>query len=182
MRAAMAVCVIFLMSNASCELFDKVDDITFNVVLEHPFIVDEDFDSNGEERAYSDLQIVNAADVNQEFNKYKDKFKSITVNKITYVVSDYVADGTVLFNDGKLGFSAQGATAKQLAELAFVNIQTAVGTEWTLPINQAGLDEVAHILKDDKIVVMHSVGKFSSTPVAFKVLVKLDCTVTADAL
>lgn len=181
LRTAMAVCVIFLMSNASCELFDKVDDITFNVVLEHPFTINETAISNGPV-TYSDIEIVDAAKVNTEFDKYKDKFQSIKVNKITYIVSDYAAPEKVLFTNGKLGFSAEGAQASVLGDLAFQDIQAVSGTEQTLTINQAGLDQVASILKEDKIVVIHTTGTFSKTPVAFKVRVKLDCTVTADAL
>lgn len=184
MRAAMAVCVIFLMSNASCELFDKVDDVTFNIVLEHPFVVDEDFDSKGSSVSYSDNQIIDAAKVSSDFAKYKDKIQDIQVNKITYIVSEYAAPGAkVVFTNGKLGFSAESATAGlELAELAFQDIQAAQGSEKTLPISQAGLDQLASILKDNKIAKIHSTGTFSSTPVSFKVLVKVDCTVTADAL
>lgn len=185
MRAAMAVCILFLMSNASCELFDKVDDVTFNVVLEHPFVVDEQLNSNGSPVPYSDNEIVDAAKVSSEFAQYKDKIQNITVNKITYVVSDYAAPNgaTVTFSNGQLGFSAESSSASSIvASLAFQDIQAAQGTEHTLNINQAGLDEIAAILKDNKIVRLFSSGTLSSTPVAFKVRVKLDCTLTADAL
>ena len=55
--------------------------------------------------------------------KYKDKIKEFTVHSVEYTVTDYAAEGEVIFSNGMGTFYAQGSTANALAE-AGINIQS----------------------------------------------------------
>lgn len=177
----MALCFAFVMSSASCDLFDKVDDVTIDVTLEHIFHVDETADLSNV--TYGDLEILDAADVNSDFEKYKDKIKSITVNEVTYEVMNHTVGTTTIFTNGNIGFSAStGASATSVASLGIENIKAAEGQVKNLPFSQPGLNEIGTLLKDDKTVNVYLYGTFSKTPVKFDVKVKVMVSMTADAI
>jgi hypothetical protein len=169
------------MSSASCDLFDKVDDVTFTVALDQVFHIDETAVSDSPVE-YTNLQLLDAAKVNTDFDKYKDKFKSITITQITYKVTN-VATADVIFTNGNAGFS--GASANVPSELASLGIESpkaAEGQVKNLPFTQAALDELANLLKNDKKANLYTVGTFSKTPAKFDVTFTVNATVVANAL
>jgi hypothetical protein len=181
LRSAAAVCFALVMSSASCDLFDKVDDVTLDITLEHTFHVDEKMDADAV--TYADLEILDAADVNSDFAKYKDKIKSIMVSSITYEVQNHTIGTTTIFTDGNIGYSAStSTTVTSAASLGIQNIKMAEGQVLNLPFQHAALDDIGNLLKNDKTVALYLRGTFSETPVKFDVKVKLKCAITADAL
>jgi len=181
LRSAAAVCFAFVMSSASCSLFDKVDDITFDVELAHDFAIDET--KKDKNVSYSSKEVLDAAKVNTDFDKYKSKIKSITVTGITYQVFEHNEGATTIFTNGKCGFSAPaGSAATSVADLTIENIKAAENQVKDLNYNQAALDEIGSILKSDQIVNVYLNGTFSETPVKFKVKIKLKATIVANAL
>jgi len=184
-RSVIAVTFAFLCSSLSCDILDKVDDVSFDVKLTHTFNADEKTDSKGAPVPYSKVETLDATQ-NTDFNKYKSNIKEITVKSVTYVVSGYKADGKVLFSDGTAKFSALGVNASPFATAAleFKDIQEAAtsGTVYTLNIDQTGLNAIATQLKDVSLVQITSSGILSKTPVAFSVLVTVECTAKASPL
>jgi hypothetical protein len=169
------------MSSASCDIFDKVDDVTIEVELEHVFKVNETKDANNV--SYNHFEVLDAADVNSDFEKYKDKIKSITVTGVTYEVQEHTVGTGTIFTNGNIGFSAaSGSSATSVASLGVENIKAAEGQVKNLIFNQAGLDEIGKLLKDDHTVNVYLIGTFSKTPVKFNVKVKVKASITADAL
>jgi len=180
-RSALAVVFAFVMSSASCDLFDKVDDFTADVVLEHTFHVDET-DDNPDGKAYNRVEVLDAAAVNGDFNKYKDKIKSITVTQVTYEIVN-VSIPDILFDGGTVGFSSANATsASQIASLGVVNIKAAENQVNNLDYRQAAIDELSNLLKNDKKANLFLIGTLSKTPAAFDVVVTVKASLTADAL
>lgn len=181
LRSAMAICFAFVMSSASCDLFDKVDDVTIEVELEHIFHVNETADLTGV--TYTDMEILDAADVNSDFDKYKDKIKTITVNSITYEVMNHTEGTTTIFTNGNIGYSAaSGSSASSVASLGIQNIKAAEGQVKNLDFNQTALNDMGTLLKNDKVLNLFLMGTFSKTPVKFDVKVKMKTSMTADAL
>lgn len=181
LRSAMAVCFAFVMSSASCDLFDKVDDVTLDVELEHIFHVDETLDQTGV--TYVDMEVIDAADVNSDFEKYKDKIKSVTVNSVTYEVMNHTVGVNTIFTNGNIGFSAAtGQSASSVASLGIQGIKAAEGQVKNLQYDQTSLNTIGTLLKDDKVVNIYLIGTFSKTPVKFDVRVKMKTSITADAI
>jgi len=177
----MGLCFAFVMSSASCSLFDNVDDITFDVELTHVFNINET--KTDKNVVYSKFELLDAAKVNSDFDEYKDKIKSITVTEVTYVVSNHTVGTSTIFTNGKSGFSSStGTTASTVASLGIENIKAAEGQTKNLNYNQAALDEISNLLKNDKKVNVYFTGTFSETPVKFDVTVKLKASIVADAL
>lgn len=182
LRSAMAICFAFVMSSASCDLFDKVDDVTIEVELEHIFHVNETAVSDNPV-TYADVQLLDAADVNSDFEKYKDKIKSITVNSITYEVMNHTVGTTTIFTNGNIGYSAAtGQSASSVASLGIQNIKAAENQVKNLDFSQAALNDMGTLLKNDKELNLFLIGTFSKTPVKFDVKVKMKTSMTADAI
>lgn len=181
-RSAVAVVFAFVMSSASCDLFDKVDDVTIVVTLDHTFHVNEELESD-DPVSYSLQELLDAADVNSDFEKYKDKIKTLTVTEVTYTVQNCNTAG-VIFTGGVAGFSAASVTTapSQVASLGIEDIKAAEGDTKNLPYSQAALDQLSNLLKDDKQANVYLVGTLSETPAQFDVVLKIKASITADAL
>jgi len=181
-RSALAVVFAFVMSSASCDLFDKVDDVTVDVTLDHTFHVNETAE-NPDGMTYLEVELLDAASVNSDFGKYKDKIKSVTVTSVTYtIVNCGTAD--VIFTGGTIGFASASITAApaQVASLGVENIKAAENQEKNLPYSQAAVDQLSSLLKDDKKANLFLIGTFDKTPAQFDVLVTVTASLVADAL
>ncbi|MEK6783834.1 MAG: hypothetical protein AABY93_19205 [Bacteroidota bacterium] len=175
LRTATAICFAFLLSSASCSLFDKVDDVNFDAKLQLEFLVNETA-VNANPVSYTETKTLDATQ-NSDVAKYKDKIKEFRVNKISYVISGYAAPGAVTFTNGAITVASSGKT---IASAPSVDLQSTIETDMTT--DTAGINELAQGLKDDQSVTVNLGGTFSSTPVAFKVTVYFDTTITAEVL
>ena len=179
LRTAFAVCFAFVMSSASCDLFDKVDDVTFEIALDHTFQVNET--AEAQDVSYGLQELLDAASVNSDFDKYKDKIKSVTVTSVTYTIKNVETE--VIFSDGVIGFSAAtGSTATKVASLGVENIKAAENQVKNLPYDQAAIDELSNLLKNDKKANIYLSGTLSETPAKFDVFVTVKASITANAL
>jgi len=184
LRSALFIGFAFTCSSLSCDLFDEADDITFDVQIEHVFVINETLDSNGEPVTYLDSDIIDPTQ-NAEFNKYKDKITELTIDEITYTVTDYDPSSPgVFFSNGMGSFSASagGSSAFASAALGFQDIQGSVGGSFSLDYSTSDRQQIAQQMKDLQSVTFQVSGTFSETPVAFKVPVVMHCTIKADAL
>ncbi|MBK5279701.1 MAG: hypothetical protein JJE09_12650 [Bacteroidia bacterium] len=176
LRATAAVCFAFMMSSASCNLSDKVDDIKFDAKLPLEFPINEEAISSAP-KSYNYTKTLDATQ-NADVVKYKDKIKEFKVNKIAYVISGYSAPGgAVTFTNGTLSIASSGKT---IASATSVNLQSTAETELTA--DTAGFNELAELLKADKSETVKLTGTFSSTPVAFTVTAYFYVTITAEVL
>ncbi len=161
--------VVALMT--SCDLFDKVDDVSFNSEFEESLVVD-----NAEAGTYSD-EIILDATTDPEVDKFKDKINALTVNSITYRVSNYDGPPNATF-DGDMLFGTNGT----LGTIAIEGISLSSTVEQELVFSQSEIDAIAAQLKDNNTVTVTMAGTFSDGPVSFVITVKIDVTITADAL
>lgn len=166
----------------SCSLFDKVDDVKFDVKLYQTMSVSESAASTNV--SYSQTQILDAT-TNADIAKYGSKIEGYTINKITYTISNYSPSTTsVMFTNGKLSFSAAGSSSAVIAELGSVDLKalSTSGAEGTITIDQAGLTTISNLLLKNSQVNVTAAGTLSSTPVAFNVNTTIYVTVKANAL
>jgi hypothetical protein len=135
LRALAFVCIAFFMSSASCELFENADDISFTAVLDHGFDIHEGL-SFPDGKAYAtepEDEVLDAGTVNQDFAKHADKIESITINKVTYVVSGYSSScpNDVGFSGGTLTFSDPdgGGTGGIVKNVSHTSLKAIQGSE-----------------------------------------------------
>jgi hypothetical protein len=165
----------------SCNLFDKADDVTFTTTLDQTFNVDEEAEAT--DKAYSQQLVVDAT-ADPQINKYKNKIKRFTVNKVTYKIINY-SGGEITFNNGSVSFSSSGASiADVVATISNLDLQAAYnsGTEYELTLSPDAITKIQNYLKASKAVKVYLAGTLSQTPVAFDVEVKLDLKVESGVL
>ncbi len=179
-RTAAFACFAILLSSASCELFDKVDDVTFDIEIKHTFVINA---SATDPLSYTEIEEIDPTD-NADFAKYKDKIQNVTINSVEYTVANYSGDPGITFSNGNGSFFAQGTSSTALATAAIniQNISQAQGTIKTLEYSVQGLEAIASEMEQLKAVRMQVSGNVSAVPVAFNVPVTIKMTIVADAL
>lgn len=173
-----ALLLIFLGAFSSCNLFDKVEDASFDITLPLTFsISDATVPLLGQptEKAYTGSELLNAAS-NAEVASFANKIKAFKVNKITYTISG-ANPNTVTFTNGLLKVSSTGTTIASANAVSLTNT-----VETVLTSNETGFNELAEKLLDDKQELIQLNGTLSKTPVAFSVTFKFYVTVTISAL
>jgi hypothetical protein len=158
-----------------CDLFDKVDDVTFQASLPLEFVIDEQMVSQ-EPVLYTDAQVLDAID-DPEVAKYKDKITEIKLNSISYEIGDFAAPGAVTFTNGSLKL----ASGQTLATASSIPMENTAETDLT-GVSQDGFNAFASDILGDKQVGINLQGTFSQTPVAFTLTVYFHVTIKADAL
>jgi hypothetical protein len=168
--------ILISLALAGCDLFDKVDDITFNGELPVEFIINEGAVSDVPV-VYSETEILNALE-DDEIEKYKNKIKEIKLTGITYEIINYTGAEQIEFSKGSLKV---GPSAKTLVAVPLVVLEETSQTELT-DLELDGLNEFANELKGDKQVEVRMEGTLSQTPVSFTLRAKFHVTVTAEVL
>jgi hypothetical protein len=158
----------------SCDSLKKLDDVTFDVTLAVPFVVNETAVNTGG-KAYSSSQLLNL-NSDTEVAKYSKKITEFKVNKITYTISG-ANPTTVLFTNGLLKISSSGKTIASASSISLSNT-----SETQLTTDATGINELASLLLDDKQELILLQGTLSQTPVTFTVNFKFYLTTTASAL
>jgi hypothetical protein len=188
LKSVLALASIFVLFS-SCELFEGADDVTFDVELTYTFDITDTGDSNGQPRSYFSTGSLDP-NSDPDFQKYKDKIKSVTVNSVDYTVAEFDdSDGDVIFSNG-LGFFAADATSQTTAtatayataNIAIQSVAAAEGADLTLDYSIDELEAIADRLEDVQPVFFAVSGTFSKTPAVFKIPVVIHCTIKADAL
>lgn len=166
---------------AGCDLFNDLDDVSFDSTLSENIVVSES--GTGTNVTNSEIIVLDAT-IDPDINQYKDKIKGIKINKISYQVVSYSAtdpislSGTISFGESTTSSPTVVATVASLnLKEAFLN-----GTVYELPVQQADIDTISALLKDDKAVKIYLNSVLSKTPVAFTIELIMDVTVEADAL
>lgn len=171
----MGMSALVLVSLTGCELFDKVDDVTFEATLPLEFVINEQMISQ-DPVAYSDVETLDATD-DPDVAKYKDKIREIKLNGISYSIDNFAAPGAVSFTNGSIKI----ASGKTLVTASGIPMENTTDTELT-GINQEGFNAFSSDVLGDKTVAVNLDGTFSQTPVAFTLTAYFHVTITADAL
>jgi hypothetical protein len=165
------VLLLALSTFTSCELFDKADDVNFDVDVPVDFVVNVTPNSEG---GYTSEQVLNASS-DPDIAEYADKIKEFKVNRITYTITNSTADGTTF--TGEVTVAATGEVLSGVTNLSVANT-----SETDLPANLDGFNDLASRLLEDKQETVMMNGQFSTSSVSFNIRLRFYLSVTADAL
>jgi hypothetical protein len=178
LKSALTFCVAAIVF--SC---DKADDVTFAATLTHTFHVNQV--AAGDDIIYQLQEVLDAASSDQEFNKYKDKIKNVSVNSATYTIQNCTIAG-VLFTNGTIAYSSVAATEPDptfaIANVGVENVKAAENQPKNLQFNQVALNDMSNLLKNNKQLNVYLAGTLSTSPAKFDVLLTINATVTANSL
>jgi hypothetical protein len=177
--ASITIVALSILSFPGCSLFDKVDDISFNSSLtEYLEVIDN---STGQNVAYSETIVIDAT-TDPDVNKYLDKIKGFTLQKLTYQIVGVsnTAPGTLF--SGNMSFGAISSGTPSVA-VTITNLDVNdLSTVHELTINQSDINTINSLLKTDKAVKFYLTGTLSQTPVNLLIEIIMDVKVDADAL
>lgn len=183
----MVLSVGFALSFASCSLFDKTDDVTFDVALTHTFQINV----TSEDTEVIILQtpaVLDAAAVSADFAKYKDRIKGVAVTGVTYQIQNCTISG-VLLSDGIVAYSSITVTEPNpdpnigtSAIVGVENLKAAENQDRTLQFGQVALNDMSGLLKTNKELNLYLTGTLSKSPAKFDLVVTIKASVTADKL
>ena len=179
-RSAAVLALITTLFSA-CDLLDKADDVSFDATVDETIIVTEE--NEGTNVSYNKIVTLDAT-ADPDINKYKNKLSGFTVKKVSYQVTNFNGPESARFS-GTMSFGeASQTTATVAVTVTNLNLQQAFnsGQVLDLPINQADVDAIAGVLKNDKAVKLYLDGLLSATPLTCSIKVILDVSVKADAL
>lgn len=165
------VMLLALSTFTSCELFDKVDDVTFDVDVPLDFVVNVTPNMEG---GYTAEQVLNTSS-DPDIAEYADKIKEFKINRITYTITNSTSDVTTF--TGSVSVLASGDILSGVTNLSVNNT-----TETDLPSNLDGFNDLASRLLEDKQETILMNGQFSSSTVSFNLRLRFYLSVTADAL
>lgn len=165
------VLVLALSTFTSCDLFDKADDVNFDVDVPVDFVVNVTPNSEG---GYTAEQVLDASS-NPDIAEYADKISKFKVNRITYTITNSTADGTTF--TGSVSVLASGDILSGVTNLSVAN-----APETDLPSNLDGFNDLASRLLEDKQETIMMNGQFSTSTVSFNIRLRFYLSVTADAL
>ena len=168
--------ILLSLTLTGCDLFDKVDDVTFQGVLPVEFVVNEGVISDVPVE-YSETRILDALE-NDDIEKYRNKIKDIKLNSVTYEIKNYDAPGEVTLSNGSVKIVSSGKT---LVTVPSIILKETAETELT-SLDASGLLEFANELEANKQIEISMGGTLSSTPVAFTLVAKFHVTVKAEVI
>jgi hypothetical protein len=174
---------LFVFASTVLTACDELGDVTLNEPITASITVDET--ATAQNVTFTKSLEVDAKS-NAEIEKYKDKVKSFTVNKITFKIKNYSGQAAIT-PLSKVSYSAAGgtsATAIEIASITNFDIKAAAdaGTETELAVSNAQLQAMAALLKNDMAITLYFNGTLSKTPVKFTIDFAVDATIVANAL
>lgn len=115
---------------------------------------------------------------------YGDKIKTIEIIEAYYSLTSFTGPDDQKINNAVLKVSDEsGAGEVNLATITDQNLKELTTTEKTLPINQAGVDKLAELIKTPPHKAkLWLVGEASSAPVIFTVKLKFKVKMVANPL
>src|SRR6187551_3382591 len=123
---------------AGCDLFNDLDDVSFDSTLSENIVVSES--GTGTNVASADIIVLDAT-TDPDINQYKDKIKGIKVNKISYQVVSFSATDPVTLS-GTMAFGESTASSPTvIAAITSLNLKEAFvnGTVYDLTVPQADI-------------------------------------------
>jgi hypothetical protein len=168
--------IAFLFAFASCE--DDLLDITEEFSYEREIVV---FTTD---TVASALEIIDMKEASSIISEYKDKIKTIEITGVEYWLTFFEGtnDQSIIIASLKVG-NESGGDQMLIAEVANKNLKALFETPTQLEVQQAGLDKMAELIKNDphKFSLNYNTA-CNKGPLNFKVKFKFTIKMVANPL
>lgn len=170
--------VVAAMSFAGCDALDEADDVSFDTSFKLPEDLQVNAPAGNTGPFTSAASTLDIDDPNYE--KYKDRIKDITVNKIEYTISNST-DPSVVMTLGEAVFYGVNETVST-GKVATIRNKTLNNHTGELEADAAAIEKIKTILKSGGDVFVVSRATLDKAPASFKVGVTVYVTIKANAL
>ncbi len=164
MMKRFSIILLTVFATVRCDLFNKVDDISFSAELSESLTASES--STATNVSISQTFTIDALD-NSEIELYQDKLKGITVEEVRYGVTSFTGDNTSTLSGNVVLKNSDTNTTVATVAISSFNINDAfvAGTVYTLPLTEADYTAISELLLDSKTAAVTVAGTLSKTPV-----------------
>ncbi|MHC1706843.1 MAG: hypothetical protein AB9842_04885 [Bacteroidales bacterium] len=161
----------------SCE--DDVLTTDFSVTLSQDFVVTEINDS-----VFIKDTIVDATDQSGDIEKYKEQIETVSVEKVTYLLTSFTGDNTHELETGVLTLSdTAGANAQNIVQLSNVNLMNLLNNETELAVNTGAAELLSTLVKESPHTFkLHTEGQVNKTAFDFTIRIKIYLNIKAKVL
>ncbi|WP_179351517.1 hypothetical protein [Winogradskyella vidalii] len=150
--------------------FDVTENFTTSVIISAPE------DSEGEPQEISQSTTLDISS-NEDIQNNLDLIQDVTLNSLTYEISDFSGVEDATLTEGTLTFNTTSIT------LPNINLQQSDSNNTVYTINEIDvINAIANDLETDTTINASISGTVNATPVTFDVLINLDVTVTIDII
>lgn len=173
-RVKISVVIVF-MAIFSCDKLDELTEFdvtdsfatTINISISEPSDESQTFTQN------ATLDIAS----NNEIADNLDLIQNITINAITYEISNYNGDDDAIVTNASLSFNTINI------DVGTLNLKQSDDNDTILTIeNSQQLNAIGNILENSSSISASLTGTISSTPVSFNVIINVDLTATIDVI
>lgn len=176
MKTKISILLLALVTVLSCDELDKLTE----------FDVTEDFrtsvsivleDNNG--GMASSLNESSTIDIasNQDIKDNLDLIESITINTLTYEISNFTGASGTTITQASINFADQSIAVDD------INLSEADSNNTLFTISDSDkIGNIATYLKTNNVLTVTVSGTVSNTPASFDVIVDLDATVKIDVI
>lgn len=169
----LSVLLLMMIAVTSC---DDLDELT-------EFDITEDFSTTfsivaaeGSEGTFSQTSSINLAS-NQQIQDNLNLLQDVTINSLTYEISNYVGAEGLKITSASINFSGTSISVSD------IDLKQSDDNNTVYPIADAAqLNAIANDLQSNTEITATVTGSVDGTPVEFDVIVTLDVTVTIDVL
>lgn len=168
--------LLLILASFSCDDLDELTEFDITQDFSTSINISVTEDSEGQSQSISQSSILDIT-TNQEIEDNLDLIQDISVNELTYEITNYSGVDDAILSDGVLTFGSSTIT------VASINLQQSDLDNTVYTINDTSvINAVANDLENNSMINMTVSGTVSATPVVFEVLIYADITTTIDIL
>lgn len=162
--------VLSVFSLTSCETFPTIKP---------KIVFGKEFSVNNSGATFSGQDMINASE-STDFEKYKNKINKVTIEKVTYTITEISGNAKTLVGGTIAVANSTGSNKTTLATLSNVNLANALNVETDLSTNADAIKivEAALLEEPNKLMIYYS-GNADTGPIRLRVKLQFYSKVTA---
>ncbi len=168
--AFLCLSVLSVFSLTSCETFPTIKP---------KIVFGKEFSVNNSGATFSGQDMINANE-STDFEKYKNKINKVTIEKVTYTITEISGNAKTLVGGTIAVANSTGSNKTTLATLSNVNLANALNVETDLSTNADAIKivEAALLEEPNKLMIYYS-GNADTGPIRLRVKLQFYSKVTA---
>ncbi|WP_299106631.1 hypothetical protein [uncultured Winogradskyella sp.] len=170
------VLLLLMVTAFSCDDLDELTEFDVTEDFSTTFNVSITEDSEGEPQSFTQTSTLDIT-VNQVIQDNLDLIQDISLNELTYEITNFSGAEDATLSDGVITFGTSTVS------IANINLQQSDIDNTIYTINDTSVfNAIADELENNSMISVTVSGTVSETPVVFDVLVNADITATIDVL
>lgn len=174
--------LVSLFAIAGLFLLNSCEDDLLNITED--FYYEQEIQIFTTDSVMTSAEVVDMAAYSDLIEQYGDNIKDIEISDVSYWITFFEGDDDQEIIISKLSVANEdGSDPVMIAEIANQNLLSLVDNETELPVNQAGVDRMADLIKNSPHIFQLAYDtQCNKAPLNFKIKFKFKITLTANPI